>query len=106
MSSIKKNSEFGHPLLQTRIEVEHQDGFVNAARELFNDLIPMATELKTQKREDLDVKSFDDGNKKENNEDVSTARSCRLLSFIVGLKSFEKNLCAWIKMLTQKKSAK
>uniref|UniRef100_A0AAF5RWS2 Uncharacterized protein n=1 Tax=Wuchereria bancrofti TaxID=6293 RepID=A0AAF5RWS2_WUCBA len=75
MSSIKKNSEFGHPLLQTRIEVEHQDGFVNAARELFNDLIPMATELKTQKREDLDVKSFDDGNKKENNEDVSTARS-------------------------------
>lgn len=74
MSSFKKSSEFEYPILRTRIEVKRQDGFVNAARELSNDSIPII-ELKTQKREDLDVKSFDDGNKKENNEDVSMARS-------------------------------
>ncbi|VDN85257.1 unnamed protein product [Brugia pahangi] len=74
MSSIKKSSEFEYPILRTRIEVERQDGL---------------------KREDLDVKSFDDGNKKENNEDVSMARLCRLLNFT----NFEKSLCARIKKL-------
>ncbi|VDO37933.1 unnamed protein product [Brugia timori] len=47
MSSFKKSSEFEYPILRTRIEVKRQDGFVNAARELSNDSIPII-ELKTQ----------------------------------------------------------
>ncbi|KAL3998251.1 hypothetical protein ACH3XW_14295 [Acanthocheilonema viteae] len=74
MSSTRKSNKLERSALWTRIEAEFQNRSTTTARELSNRPIPMATESEAQK-EDAIVKGFDIENRKENNEDISAARS-------------------------------